>query len=173
MAGIPTSNILQPGGISIAGGATRQLVSDLQLLTPQSYKSYVEKYGSEEFFMWLATYGGMEEVKNRNFFWFENRGKLMLAVTNLTAVTTPAVGATVSITIDPSGVYNGSSSPLRVSETVRIASNNIEGVIVSVPTFNTATIRPKQSTQAFSGSTGSLIAGEVLIFGGNTDVGEA
>lgn len=173
MAGIPTSNILQPSAISVAGGGNRALISDLQLLTPQFYNQYVEKYGSEEFFMWLATYGGMEEVKNRNFFWFENRGKLMVAVSNLTAVTTPAAGATVSITIQTGDVYDSDKSPLRVGETVRIASNNVEGVILTVPTYNTATIRPKQSTQAFAGSTGSLIAGEVLIFGGNTDVGEA
>jgi hypothetical protein len=173
MAGIPTSNILQPGAISLAGGVSRALISDLQLLTPQYYKQYVEKYGSEEFFMWLATYGGMEEVKNRNFFWFENRGKLMVAVSNLTLVSTPAAGATVSITISADDVFPTNQSPLRVGETVRIASNNVEGVIITVPTYNTATIRPKQSTQAFAGSTGSLIAGEVLIFGGNTDVGEA
>ncbi len=73
MAGIPTSNILQPGGITLSGGVDRALVSDLQLLTPQFYKKYTEKYGAEAydyFFQWLATYGGMEEVKNRNFFWF-------------------------------------------------------------------------------------------------------
>ena len=173
MAGIPTSNILQPGAISLAGGVSRALISDLQLLTPQYYKQYVEKYGSEEFFMWLATYGGMEEVKNRNFFWFENRGKLMVAVSNLTLVSTPAAGATVSITISADDVFPVNQSPLRVGETVRIASNNVEGVIITVPTYNTATIRPKQQGQAFAGSTGSLIAGEVLIFGGNTDVGEA
>lgn len=173
MAGIPTSNILQPGAISVQGGVSRALISDLQLLTPQYYKQYVEKYGSEEFFMWLATYGGMEEVKNRNFFWFENRGKLMVAVSNLNLVSTPAAGATVYITISADDVFPVNQSPLRVGETVRIASNNVEGVIITVPTFNTATIRPKISTQAFAGSTGSLVAGEVLIFGGNTDVGEA
>lgn len=173
MAGIPTSNILQPSAVSLAGGANRALISDLQLLTPQYYKQYVEKYGSEEFFMWLATYAGMEEVKNRNFFWFENRGKLMVAVSNLNAVVAPAAGATVSITINSADVYDSDQSPLRVGETVRIASNNVEGVIITVPTYNTATIRPKQSTQAFAGSTGNLVVGEVLIFGGNTDVGEA
>ncbi len=67
--GIPTSNILQPGNISLTGGVTRQLVSDLQLLTPQYYKNYVEKYGSEDFTWWLSTYAGMEEVKNRDYFW--------------------------------------------------------------------------------------------------------
>ena len=96
MAGIPTSNILQPGAVSVANGVTRALISDLQLLTPQFYSKYVEKYGKEvydNFFQMLATYGGMEEVKNRNFFWFENRGKNQLAVTNLTAVVAPSAGA--------------------------------------------------------------------------------
>ena len=74
MAGIPTSNILQPGNISIVGGVNRALVSSLQLLTPQYYKSYTEKYGNEDYTWWLATYGGMEEVKNQQYFWFENRG---------------------------------------------------------------------------------------------------
>jgi hypothetical protein len=97
----------------------------------------------------------------------------MVAVSNLNLVSTPAAGATVSITISSDDVFPVNQSPLRVGETVRIASNNVEGVIITVPTYNTATIRPKQSTQAFAGSTGSLIAGEVLIFGGNTDVGEA
>ena len=78
MAGIPTSNILQPGNISLSGGINRQLVSDLQLLTPQYYKNYVEKYGSEDFTWWLATYAGMEEVKNRDFFWFETVVNLSL-----------------------------------------------------------------------------------------------
>ncbi len=176
MAGIPTSNILQPGNISLTGGATRQLVSDLQLLTPQYYDKYVEKYGNEEFFMWLATYAGMEEVKNRNFFWFENRGKLMVAVTNVNAVTSPGAGATVSLTIPAGDTFNaGTQSPLRVGETVRVASSNIEGLILTVPSATTMTVRPKKITQAFvsAGPTGNLLASEILIFGGNTDVGEA
>lgn len=178
MAGIPTSNILQPGAISVVGGVNRQLISDLQLLTPQYYKRYVEKYGTEAFFMWLATYAGMEEVKNRDFFWFENRGKLMVAVTNLNAVVTPAVGATVTVSISAADYFSTTESPLRAGETVRVASSNIEGVILvvdtTIPSAFTATIRPKQSTQAFiSAGSLNLLAGEVLIFGGNMDVGEA
>jgi hypothetical protein len=183
MAGIPTSNILQPGAISVQGGVTRALISDLQLLTPQYYNKYVEKYGSEEFFMWLATYGGMEEVKNRNFFWFENRGKLMVAVTNKANVTGLSAGSNATVQITAADIYaqNGTTnqSPLRVGETVRIASTNVEGVITAVSTTtltnDTATIKPKQTAQTFcsSGQTTVLLAGEVLIFGGNTDVGEA
>ncbi len=173
-AGIPTSNILQPGNISISGGVTRALISDLQLLTPQFYKQYVEKYGNEEFTMWLSTYGGMEIVKNRNFFWFENRGKLMPAVTNLTKVTTPSAGATVTVNIPAGDLYNSSTqSALRVGETLRIASNNVEGEILTVPSVDQCTIRPKKSSVAFAGPTGSLEAGEILLFGGMVDVGEA
>lgn len=176
--GIPTANILQPGVITTPSGVQQALISNLQLLTPQYYKQYVQKYGTEVydyFFQWLATFGGMEQVFNQNFFWFESRGKNEIAVTNLNQVTTPAAGATVTVNIPASDLYqSGTYTPLRVGETVRVASSNIEGQILTVPTNDSATIRPKQSTQAFvsAGST-SLLAGEILIFGGLVDVGEA
>ena len=178
MAGIPTSNILQPGVIAVSGGVDRALISNLQLLTPQYYNKYVEKYGPEAydyFFQWLATFGGMETVKNRNFFWFESRGKNQIAVTNLTQVTGPAAGATVTVNIPASDLYDsGTDSPLRVGESVFVASSNIEGEILTVPSPDQCTIRPKQSGQAFvSAGSANLLAGEILIFGGLTDVGEA
>ena len=178
MAGIPTSNILQPGVIAVSGGVDRALISNLQLLTPQYYNKYVEKYGPEAydyFFQWLATFGGMETVKNRNFFWFESRGKNQIAVTNLTQVTGPAAGATVTVNIPASDLYDsGTDSPLRVGETVYVASSNIEGEILTVPSPDQCTIRPKQSGQAFvSAGSANLLQGEILIFGGLTDVGEA
>jgi len=178
MAGIPTSNILQPGVIAVSGGVDRALISNLQLLTPQYYNKYVEKYGPEAydyFFQWLATFGGMETVNNRNFFWFESRGKNQIAVTNLTQVTGPAAGATVTVNIPASDLYDsGTDSPLRVGETVYVASSNIEGEILTVPSPDQCTIRPKQSDQAFvSAGSANLLQGEILIFGGLTDVGEA
>jgi hypothetical protein len=174
MAGIPTSNILQPGSISLQY-ANRPLIVDSQLLTPQSYSQYVQKYGNEEFFQWLATYSGMEEVKNRNFFWWENRGKLMIAVSNSADVTGVTNGASITVDISAASVYTGNTSPLRANETVRIASTNVEGVIISVTDYNTAVIRPKQAGQKLvsAGQASTLLAGEVLVFGGATDVGEA
>ena len=176
--GISTANILQPGEISLSGGVNRALVSQLQLLTPQYYKEYVEKYGNEDFTWWLSTYGGMEEVYNQQYFWFENRGKLMPAVTNLNAVSaTP--GAAVTFTLSPGDHYNnGTQAAIRVGETLRVASSNIEGEVTAINTGTagafTATVYPKQSTQAFAsaGST-SLLANEVLLFGGDMDAGEA
>lgn len=176
-SGIPTANILKPGVITISGGATQPLISDLQILTPQYYNRYVEKYGPEMydyFFQWLATFNGMEKVNNQNFFWFENRGKNQLGITNLVQVTNPSAGATVTVNIPASELYNSTYSPLRVGETVYVASSNIEGEIITVPAIDQCTIRPKIATQAFTsaGST-NLLAGEILIFGGITDAGEA
>ena len=177
--GIPTSNILQPGNISLSGGVTRQLVSDLQLLTPQYYKNYVEKYGSEDFTWWLATYAGMEQVQNRDYFWFENRGKLISGVKAAGNVAA-AAGATITLTLATDFHYNsGTQSPLRVGETVRVASTNVEGEILTVnsavPNAFTFTVRPKISTQALAsaGGGGSFLSTDVLIFGGIMDAGEA
>ncbi len=177
-AGIPTSNISQPGVITTTSGINRAIISGLQLLTPQFYAKYGQKYGSEfynYFFQMLATYDGMEEVKNQNYFWFESKGKNQIAVTNLIAVSAPAAGATVNVSIPASQLYSsGTYSPLRVGETVYVASSNIGGEIMTVPTPDTCTIRPKKSTQAFvSANSLDLLANEILIFGGLTDVGEA
>lgn len=177
-SGIPTSNILQPGAISISGGTNYATITGLQLLTPVYWKFYVERYGAEAydyFFQWLATFGGMEVVKNQNFFWYESRGKNQLAVTNLTTVSSPAAGATVTVNIPASELYSsGTYSPLRVGETVYVASSNIEGEIITVPTVDQCTIRPKDITQAFvSANSTDLLANEVLILGGITDAGEA
>ena len=176
--GIPTSNFLQPGNISIQGGANRQLVSDLQLLTPQYYKSYVEKYGSEDFTWWLATYAGMEEVKNRDFFWFENRSKLITSIQSASNVAA-AAGATITLTLAAAYHYNsGTQSPLRVGETVRVASTNVEGQILAItgttPYAFTFTVAPKQTSQALaSAGSSSFLSTDVLIFGGIMDAGEA
>lgn len=176
--GIPTGNILQPGNISIVGGATRALVSQLQLLTPQYYKKYGQKYGTEDFTWWLATYGGMEQVNNRDYFWFEDRGKLMVAVTVLANVSAP-VNTSMTFTLSVGDHYNGGTqSAARVGETLRVASSNIEGEVTAIntatPGAHTVTVVPKQSTQGFTsaGST-SLLAGEIVKFGGDMDAGEA
>lgn len=169
--GIPTSNILRPGQIAVSGGANRALISQLQLLTPQYYKQYVEKYGNEDFTWWLATYGGMEEVKNQEFFWFENRGKLMQGIT-LASGGTSTSGSTVTCVLSSGDHYNsGTESPLRVGETLRQASSNIEFEIIAItgttPYAFVFTVRPKQAV------TVTLAASDVMLFGGIVDAGEA
>lgn len=179
MAGIPTSNILQPGAITVAGGANRALVSQLQLLTPQWYKTFVEKYGAENWTWWLATYGGMEQVMNRDYFWFENRGKLQLAIGVNANVSAAVPGGTITLQLAVGDHYNsGTQTPLRAKETVRVASTNVEGEILAI-TDTTAnafqfTVRPKRADQtlASAGST-SFLTTDYLILGGQMDAGEA
>lgn len=179
---IPTTNIDKPGAIYVEGGVNRALISDLQLLTPQVYNKYVEKYGKEaydNFFMWLSVFGGKEEVKNREYSWYENRGKLHQAVSVNAQITAPAAGATVTITLAAGDHYNGGTQSAPVpGESVFVASSNIEGVILtkddSVDSAHVLTIRPKKSTQAFvSAGSANLLANEVILLAGFTDVGEA
>lgn len=174
---IPVSNINQPGVIA-QSQVTRELISDLQLLTPQYWKKYVEKYGDERYFQWLATYGGMEEVKNREFFWFESYGKNQIAVQTSGNVAASA-GATITLTLASGFHYDsGTASPLRVGETVYVASTNVAGEILSIdtstPSAFTFTVRPKKSTESLASSgNANFLATDALIFGGLTDVGEA
>ena len=183
MAGIPTGNILQPGGISLSSGVNRALISDLQLLTPQYYNKYVEKYGNEEFFQWLATYAGMEEVKNRDYFWFENRGKLMLGVQTVGSVEAD-VNDPITLTLKAdshypqSGAGAGTTTPLRVGETVRVASTNVEGMITAITdttpfAFEFVVTPKKQGTALNTAGSASYLATDVLLFGGDMDAGEA
>lgn len=171
MAGIPTANILQPGLIS-AANATRALVSQLQLLKPAYYKRYTEIYGDENFTQWLATYGGMEVTTNRLFNWYQNRGKLMPGITIASGGTSTA-GSTVTATLSAGDHFNaGTQTPLRIGETLRGAKDNIEWEILTIPVTTAFayqfTLRPKKAT-----TTATISANDIMIFGGQMDVGEA
>lgn len=178
MAGISTSNIASPNLISLPA-ANYELISDLQLLAPHFYKQFVNKFGEQNFTTWLSTFGGIERVEGREFFHFEDTGKLMGAVTIKTAVVAPAAGATVTIALSVNDHWDaGTKSPIRVGETVRLASNGVEGKVLtvnkSVDGAHTATVRPLKSTVAFaSAGSANLLAGEIMKLGSNTEAGEA
>jgi len=178
MAGIPTTNIPSPNVISLPA-ANYDLISQLQILQPHNFRQFVANFGEQNFTTWLSTFGGMELVEGREFFHFEDQGKLMAAVTIKTAVVAPAAGATVTIAIAVNDHWDsGSKSPLRVGETVRLASNGVEGKVLTVnkttPNAHTATVRPLKSTQAFvSAGSANLLAGEIMKLGSNTEAGEA
>lgn len=170
--GIPTSNILQPGVISQAY-AQRALVSQLQLLKPAYYTRFTEIYGDELFTQWLSTYGGMEITKNRLYNWYQNRGKLMPGITITGSTQTSTAGSTVTLTLASGDHYNsGTQTPLRVGETLRGAKDNIEWEILTIPVTTAFafqfTARPKKAT-----TTASIVSGDILIFGGQMDAGEA
>src|SRR5690348_227609 len=132
MAGISTSNIPSPNVISLPA-ANYDLISTLQLLAPHYWKEFVQNFGEQNFTTWLSTFGGMELVEGREFFHFEDQGKLMAAVTIKTAVNAPAAGATVTIALSTNDHWDsGTKSPIRVGETVRLASNGVEGKVLTV-----------------------------------------
>lgn len=178
MAGINTSNIGSPNVISLPA-ANYELIADLQLLAPHYWKEFVNKFGPQNFTTWLSTFGGIEKVDGREFFHFEDTGKLMAAVTNKTAVVAPAAGATVTVGIDTDDHWDsGTKSPIRVGETARVASSGIEGKILSVnktvDNAHTMTVRPLKSTEAFiSAGSLNLLANDIIKFGSNTEAGEA
>ena len=178
MAGISTSNIGTPNVVSLPA-INYELISDLQILQPHNYRQFVEKFGAQNWTTWLATFGGMEKVDGREFFHFEDTGKLMVAVTNKTAVVAPAAGATVTVTLAVADHWDsGTKSAARAGETARLASNGYEGKVLSVnktvDNAHTMTIRPLKSTLAFvSAGSANLLAGEVIKLGSNTEAGEA
>lgn len=178
MAGIPTGNIGSPSVVSLPA-ANYELISDLQLLAPHYWKQFVEKFGPQNYTMWLSTFGGMELVEGREFFHFEDTGKLMVAVTNKTAVVAPAAGATVTVAIDTDDHFDsGTMSPIRAGETAKVASSGIEGKVLSVnktvPNAHTMQIRPLRSDQAFvSAGSPNLLADDIIKLMSNTEAGEA
>jgi hypothetical protein len=178
MPGISTSNIPTPSVVALQR-SNYDLIATQQMLAPHYWKEYVQNFGPQNFTTWLSTFGGMELVEGRDFFHIEDAGKLMSAVTNKTAVVAPAVGATVTVTIAVNEHYDsGTKSPIRVGETVRIASSGIEGKVLTVdkttPSAHFMTIRPLKSTQAFvSAGSANLLANEILKLGSNTEAGEA
>lgn len=56
-------------------GLTRSLIGDLQLLTPQYYKSFIDKYGSVDYSWWLSEMGKAKKHSGNEYFWFESNNK--------------------------------------------------------------------------------------------------
>lgn len=56
-------------------GATKSLMADLQLLTPQFYKTMVEKYGDANFTTLMEVVGNKEVIANTDSIWVEMRPK--------------------------------------------------------------------------------------------------
>ncbi len=169
---------LVPSSISLPVSNRGVLLTDLQLLAPHCYKDFVENYGQQSYITILDMLGKTERIKGRDFFHFENRGKLHSKVTVQTAVVAPAAGADVTVVATAGDHTNsGTWSPWRVGEVVRISSSGVEGKVVSTnkttPNAHSAVIRPLKTTAAFvSAGSANLLAAELLQFMGVTEAGE-
>jgi len=184
-----------PAGIS--GQVNRTLLSDLQILKPQVFKEFVEKYGNQSYTALLEMLGKKEVANDDEFFHFESKGRLHTSVqaasvayirssvTDISAFTpvltaaslanddtTIDAGEGVILTITSGSHFNsGTQSGLRVGEVLRINSTGIEGKIVAIDKSSAnahkAIVVPLKSTEAFSAS-----ANEWMLFRGVTEVGE-
>lgn len=155
------------------------LATDISMLAPHCYKQFVEIYGQQSYITVLDMLNPVKQfVNGRDFFHFEERGKLHQKVTVQTAVVAPAAGADVTVVATAGDHYSaGTLSPYRVGEVVRASSSGVEGKIVSVntttPSAHSAVIRPLKTTAAFvSAGSANLLAGEMLEFMGVTEAGE-
>ena len=144
---------------AVAQSANQGLLSTLDLITPNYYEKYVDKYKWwNDYYMITTTLAGKETFSpNQAFSHVEPANRRAPYVLVASASTeTPAAGAAVTITIDSSFVFD-SSSPLRVGEIVEIANNTataaaigVQGQITAVNSDTECVIKPLLSTQSFS-----------------------
>lgn len=159
---------------AVAQSADRGLLSTLDLITPNYYEKYVDKYKWwNDYYMITTTLAGKETFSpNQTFSHVEpanRRAPYVLVATVSTE--TPSAGAAVTVTIDSSFVWN-SASPLRVGEIVEIANNTataaaigVQGQITAVNSDTECVIKPLLSSQSFScneGETNLLFRGRAV-----------
>lgn len=160
---------------AVAQSANQGLLSTLDLITPNYYEKYVDKYKWwNDYYMITTTLAGKETFSpNQAFSHVEpaNRRAPYVLVDTVSS-TTPANGAAVTLSIDGSFVWN-SASPLRVGEIVEIANGTgaavgVQGQIITVNSDTECVVKPLLSSQAFT-----IAEGETnLLFRGRA-VGEA
>lgn len=167
-----------PSAIATTSPATRQFISDLQLLVPHAYPEFIKRYGNQNYTWLLEAMGLKERIQGRNFFHFESAGKLHQAITVATSVTPAGAGSSVVVTLSAADhTDSGTESPARIGETVRVDSSGFEGKVIAIntatPNAHTMTVLPLKTTVTFTSSgSGQLLAGEVLTFMGDTEAGE-
>ncbi len=146
---------------AVVGAANQGLLSTLDLITPNYYEKYVDKYKWwNDYYMITTTLAGKETFSpNQAFSHVEPANRRAPYVLVASASTeTPAAGAAVTITIDSSFVLPTTTlSPLRVGEIVEIANNTataaaigVQGQITAVNSDTECVIKPLLSTQSFS-----------------------
>lgn len=164
--------INQPAGVQLSTGVGRQFVSDLSLLKPQHYEKFIEKYGNQNYTQLLEMIGLKAVVPSREFFHFESYGKLHSSIKITAGTTTSVTNAGVTVTLTSGSHYaSGAQSPVRVGEVVEAASSGTQYKVTAVNKgtsgAHTATIVPLKNASS------TLAAGEVLLFRGVTEAGEA
>ena len=146
---------------AVVTAANSGLLSTLDLITPNYYEKYVDKYKWwNDYYMITTTLAGKETFSpNQAFSHVEpaNRRAPYVLVASV-STETPAAGAAVTVTISSAFVLPDTTlSPLRVGEIVEIANNTatataigVQGQITAVNSDVECVIKPLLSTQSFS-----------------------
>lgn len=161
---------------AVVTAANSGLLSTLDLITPNYYEKYVDKYKWwNDYYMITTTLAGKETFSpNQAFSHVEpaNRRAPYVLVASV-STETPAAGAAVTVTISSAFVLPDTTlSPLRVGEIVEIANNTatataigVQGQITAVNSDVECVIKPLLSTQSFScngGETNLLFRGRAV-----------
>ena len=158
-----------PSGIA-SSATNRTLLNNLNIFDRSFEKNLVRIYGAENYaIVQMALGNSVMEAKsdNRSFYHYEKRG-LHQSVTVNAAITAPAAGAAVTVTLGTGSYFSsGTQSPIRVGEVVRVMTSGIEGQVTAInkgtANAHTATILPVRSTEAFvSAGSANLLAREFL-----------
>lgn len=159
--------VLQPAGVS-QSSVNRSFISDLNLIKPQAYDKFIDKYGAQNYVGILDMLGNSATVASREFFHFESRGKLhsSAVVGTITGGATAGSAVTINVT---SASTNNAKSPLRVGEVIENAKTGVQYKITSVTDVDTCVASPlKASVQPDA----DIANGDTLLWRGLVDIGE-
>lgn len=149
--------------------ATRQLLTDLGLITERSYDQFVAKYPSVVADNYIvgkeSVSGNLIFTPNRRFYHWEDLGKTLPAF-RITGAVTGLAGADVTVTLAAGSHYNsGADSPIAPGYEFTDNTTNRTYLIVSVnksvASAHTAVLRPAKAAGATS-----IAAGEQLNYKG-------
>lgn len=161
-----------PAGVALSS-VNRAFITAFSM-QDRSYLGELDyQYGNESYVWLMESMGNKTKVTNKEFYHWENRGKLHHSIQVASATGFAGAGANGTVTLaSGSHLNSGTQSPVRVGEVVENPKNGIQGKITAVNKTvagaHTATIEPLRSTDTFTVS-----ANDYLVFKGLTDMGEA
>lgn len=163
---------LQPGSVALSTGVNRAFITAFNM-QDRSYLGELDYlYGSESFVWLMESMGNKTKVSNKEFYHWEQRGKLTPSVQIASFTGFGSAGASGVITLTSGSHLNsGTQSPVRVGDVYENPLNGFQAKVTAVnkasANAHTATLVPLRSTETFT-----VNNNDFLIWLGRTDVGE-
>ena len=172
-----TSPAYSQGAIATSQFNSPILFNDLNSNDRSYFKDLVYKFGDEKLYsmvlMAMQQFVDTTSTDNHTFYHYEKRQSFpsFAVQSNVTG------GASITVTVGANDYYEaGNRSPIRAGETMLLASSNQLVQIVSVntatPNAHTAVISSLDGSTIASAGSGNVLAGDLLLFRGATNVGE-